>query len=84
MRGSLMKTRPSHKPAGRRRLQSGAILCAAGLALSGCVVYPSRYSNGYGGGYSGGYYAAPAYYAPPVVVGVGVGGGWGWGHGGWR
>ena len=74
MRGAMVKFVKAFEPARSRRLQTAVLLGAMGLALSGCVVYPS---NGYG--YGGGYYA-PGYVASPVVVGVG--GGWGWG-GGW-
>jgi hypothetical protein len=51
---------------------------AIAIGLSGCVVYPSSPGYGYG------YYAAPAYYAPPVVISGGWGWGGGWGHRGWR
>lgn len=71
MHGSTMKLSP-------RRTKLALGLGALALTLSGCVVYPSSYGSGYGG-----YYAAPAYVAPPIVVG----GGWGWGggwHRGWR
>ncbi len=82
MRGLMMNFGKGELSAFPRRIKLAAALCALGLGLSGCVVYPSSYGAGYGG-----YYAAPAYYAPPVVVGVG--GGWGWGGGwggrrGWR
>jgi hypothetical protein len=63
MRVGTMKSRQTNRAAVRRL--GAAALLAAGFALSGCVVYPSSY--GYGGGY-----AAPAYYAPPVVVGGGA------------
>ncbi len=78
MSAELEKSGESKRPAMARRLKLAVVL-GAGLALSGCVVYPSS-------PYGGGYYAAPAVYAAPVVVG----GGWGWGWhggccwGGWR
>jgi peptidoglycan/LPS O-acetylase OafA/YrhL len=78
MRGSMMNSRKVEGLKFPRRIKLAAALCAIGLGLSGCVVYPSSYGYGYGG-----YYGGPAYYAPPVVVGVG--GGWGWGgRRGWR
>jgi len=55
----------------KNRLKAALALGALAVMLSGCVVYPS---NGYGG-YA--YAPAPAYYAPPVVLGFGFGGGWG-------
>jgi hypothetical protein len=80
MNGAMMKFRKPSETMMPRRLKVAALLAVIGIALSGCVVYPSSYGYGYGG------YAAPAYYAPPVVVGVGGGWGWGggWGRGGWR
>ncbi len=75
MRGSMVNFMKILADGPAHRLRAAVVFGALGLALSGCVVYPSSYGYGYGGGY----YSAPAYYAPPVVVGVG--GGWGWGRG---
>lgn len=75
MRGSMVKFVKALAPVRGRRIRAAMMFGVLGLALSGCVVYPSGYGAGYGGGY----------YAPPVVVGVG--GGWGWGRGwggGWH
>ena len=74
MREAMMKTEQGKTPSGAGGWRALALLAAAGLALSGCVVYPSSYGYGYG---NGGYYAAPAVVAAPVIIG----GGWGWGGG---
>ena len=64
-----------------------ALVASMGLA-GPQYVGPTAYYPGYPAYYST--YAAPAYYAPPAVIGIGWGGGWGggcwnrgWGGGGY-
>ena len=68
MRGSMVNFMKilAHGPA--HRLRAAVVFGALGLALSGCVVYPSSYGYGYGRRLL---FPHRAYYAPPVVVGVG-------------
>lgn len=51
------------------------LVASMGLAgQTNVSIGPARYYAGYPAYYSG--YAAPAFYAPPPVIGIGWGGGW--------